>query len=95
MRSATAFLRRHAEGGGSAVLQVGSRIWVLWGIINLAPRPTTSGSVELLRFGQHAVQLNFVTLVVAWSLTEVVRYSFYAVKVRFNLLTMPVCAPAR
>ena len=63
-------------------MQVGSRIWVLWGIVNLAPGPTTTQSVELFRVGQHAVQLNFMTLVVAWSLTEVVRYSFFAVKAR-------------
>ena len=74
-----------SEAGCFAVLQVGSRIWVLWGIINLAPKPTTSGSVELLRSGQHAVQLDVVTLLVAWSLTEVVRYSFYAVKVRWSV----------
>ena len=63
-------------------MQVGSRIWVLWGIINLAPDASTTQSVELGRIGQYALQLNFVTLVVAWSLTEVVRYSFFAVKAR-------------
>ncbi len=80
----------HAEAGCVVVLQVGSRIWVLWGIVNLAPGLTTSGSVELWRSGQHAVQLNVVTLMVAWSLTEVVRYSFYAVKVRCKR-PPPVC----
>ncbi len=68
----------------AAVMQVGSRIWVLWGVVNLAPRATTTQSVELFQVGQHAVQLNFMTLVVAWSLTEVVRYSFFAVKARRN-----------
>ena len=67
-------------------MQVGSRIWVLWGIVNLAPRATTAQSVELFRVGEHAVQLNFMTLVVAWSLTEVVRYSFFAVKARHTTL---------
>ncbi len=72
----------------AAVMQVGSRIWVLWGVVNLAPRASTTQSVELFRVGQHAVQLNFMTLVVAWSLTEVVRYSFFSVKARPSYLAL-------
>ena len=70
-------------------MQVGSRIWVLWGVVNLASRATTTQSLELFHVGQHAVQLNFMTLVVAWSLSEVVRYSFFAVKARPIVIALP------
>lgn len=59
-----------------------SRLWVLWGIIHLAPGPTTSGAVQLFELGPLKAQLNLFTLLTAWSLSEIIRYSFFAVKVR-------------
>ncbi|KAJ9101224.1 hypothetical protein QFC21_003443 [Naganishia friedmannii] len=44
-------------------MQVASRVWMVWGVVNA--RPET-----------HASPL-FTTMILAWSVTEVVRYSFY------------------
>jgi hypothetical protein len=64
-------------------MQVASRIWILWGIINLAPSQATHGSVLLgPKLGDFQPQLNLATLLTAWSVTEVIRYSFFAIKVR-------------
>ncbi|PNH00067.1 3-hydroxyacyl-CoA dehydratase PASTICCINO 2, partial [Tetrabaena socialis] len=62
-------------------MQVASRLWVLWGIINLAPAEATGGSVPLggLAVGGHPLALSLATLLAAWGITEVVRYSFFAV----------------
>eukprot|EP00887_Chlorella_sp_A99_P006090 scaffold22.g6090.t1 len=62
--------------------QVASRLWILWGIVNLAPGPTTGGAVRLLATpgGAWAVQLSLTTLLAAWGLSEVSRYSFFAAK---------------
>lgn len=68
--------------------QVASRIWILWGIIDTAPGPTTSQTLTvfptLLGLGllpglRHAA-LSLVTLLFAWSCSEIIRYSFFALK---------------
>ncbi|KAG2443040.1 hypothetical protein HYH02_009455 [Chlamydomonas schloesseri] len=73
-------------------MQVSSRIWVLWGIINPEPVLATGGAVQLSQplpgvslplpaeVGGVPLALNLATLLTAWSITEVVRYSFFAVK---------------
>lgn len=70
-------------------MQVASRLWVLWGLIALVPGPTIGGGIVLWRgvvpgLGRSlTLQLNLVTLLVAWAVSEIIRYSFYAFKVRF------------
>ncbi|PNW85014.1 hypothetical protein CHLRE_03g167924v5 [Chlamydomonas reinhardtii] len=74
-------------------MQVASRIWVLWGIINPEPVLAAGGAVHLAQplpgvslpgvpaeVGGMPLALNLATLLTAWSITEVVRYSFFAVK---------------
>lgn len=61
-------------------MQVGSRIWVLWGIIGAAPEMCSLSSVPLFRAAGVNVALNFTTLLYAWAITEVIRYFFYAIK---------------
>ncbi len=55
--------------------QVASRLWILWGIVNLAPEATTT-SVVTVGF----INLSLVTLLTAWCLSEVIRYGFFAMK---------------
>lgn len=55
--------------------QVASRLWILWGIVNLAPEATTT-SVVTVGF----INLSLVTLLTAWCLSEVIRYGFFALK---------------
>ncbi|GLC35795.1 hypothetical protein PLESTB_000495100 [Pleodorina starrii] len=62
-------------------MQVASRLWVLWGIINLAPDQATRGALLLgPKLADFQPQLNLATLLAAWSITEVVRYGFFAIK---------------
>ncbi|GIL43270.1 hypothetical protein Vafri_1057 [Volvox africanus] len=62
-------------------MQVASRLWILWGIINLAPSEATQGAMLLgSKLGDFQLQLNLATLLAAWSITEVIRYSFFAIK---------------
>ncbi|GMH34199.1 hypothetical protein BSKO_02033 [Bryopsis sp. KO-2023] len=61
-------------------MQVFSRVWILWGITNVAPHHTTTGGVELLKAGGFRLELNLITLVAAWSAAEVIRYGFFAFK---------------
>jgi very-long-chain (3R)-3-hydroxyacyl-CoA dehydratase len=65
-------------------MQVASRLWVLWGIIDLVPERAASMSAVLLDAGGGLprLQLNLGTLLTAWCLSEVIRYSFFAAKVR-------------
>eukprot|EP00803_Ostreobium_quekettii_P006664 evm.model.scf_1711.2 EVM.evm.TU.scf_1711.2 scf_1711:6710-10538(-) len=63
-----------------AVLQCAGRNFNLWGIVAQAPEQTTTAGVRLLSLGDWAVELNFITLVVAWSLGDVIRYAFFALK---------------
>ena len=62
------------------VIQVLSRIWALWGIVNLAPVACSTGAVSLLKAGPVHLQLSLVTLLFCWCCSEVLRYSFYALK---------------
>ena len=60
------------------VVQVSSRIWVLWGLIWQAPEASSTGGFAL---GKAGPQLGMYTLFFAWGVTEVLRYGFFAVKV--------------
>ena len=61
---------------------------MLWGLIALAPRETSTGKLSL---GTPALQLSLATLLIAGSLSEILRYSLYAFKV---LLACPgPCCP--
>lgn len=72
-----------------AATQVASRLWILWGVVNLAPGPTTSGALKLLQLpGGITLQLSLTTLLAAWSLSEIIRYSFFAFKVGDSRLRM-------
>lgn len=64
----------------TTITQVFSRVWLLWGILNLCPEDTMGGVVKLLKVGDVQLSLNLYTLLFAWSFTEVVRYLFYALK---------------
>jgi very-long-chain (3R)-3-hydroxyacyl-CoA dehydratase len=66
---------------GHAGMQVASRIWLLWGIIVPVNGPTTTGSIPLLSAGPVNFSLSISTLMVAWCLSEIIRYSFFALKV--------------
>ena len=56
---------------------------MLWGIVNLVPEDTTQGSLRQLG----PLSPTLTSLVVAWSLSEIIRYGFFAAKV-------PGCHPA-
>lgn len=75
-RTASAYLCRHAA------MQVSSRVWVVWGIMVAAPAQIASGGITILPLGPYSVQLNVMSLLLAWSITEIIRYSFFAFKVR-------------
>ncbi|KAK9809659.1 hypothetical protein WJX73_001592 [Symbiochloris irregularis] len=64
----------------TTVVQVFSRIWALWGIIELAPSSTIRGSVTVLKFQGYKLELSLISLLVAWSISEVLRYTFYVFK---------------
>ncbi|KAJ1913692.1 hypothetical protein H4219_005095 [Mycoemilia scoparia] len=49
-------------------MQVASRIMVVWGLLYMFPHPEVQQGY------------GFVTCVYAWSITECIRYSFYALK---------------
>lgn len=55
--------------------QVASRLWILWGIVNLAPEATTTSVVTL-----GVLNLSLITLLTAWCLSEIIRYGFFALK---------------
>ncbi|KDD75900.1 protein tyrosine phosphatase-like protein [Helicosporidium sp. ATCC 50920] len=62
-------------------LQVASRLWLTWGVVALVPGATTTQAVTLLSAGgQPVLQLSLLTLLGAWSVTEVIRYAFFALK---------------
>ncbi|GFZ50261.1 3-hydroxyacyl-CoA dehydratase [Saitozyma sp. JCM 24511] len=48
---------------GTTAAQVASRLWTVWGVVEMSPETHTNPF--------------FTTMLFAWSLTEVVRYSFY------------------
>ena len=64
-------------------MQVASRLWVLWGLIQIAPHETSTGGLKL---GASPLQLNMATLLIAWSISEILRYSLYAFKVTHYLI---------
>jgi hypothetical protein len=65
-------------------MQVASRLWVLWGIIVPAQVETTTQALTLATVGGVQLQLSLVTLLTAWSITEVIRYGFFACKVYYG-----------
>lgn len=65
-------------------MQVFSRVWIVWGIVNPVQHITTTQSMELFKLGDFVFKLDLVSLVVAWSLAEIIRYGFFALKVYFN-----------
>ena len=72
----------------SAVIQVASRFWALWGIVGVAPKECSTGAVRLLRVGSVSLELNLITLLICWSVTEVLRYGFYACKVTISCVLL-------
>ena len=75
-------LNTSAEMCRHAAMQVSSRVWVVWGIMVAAPAQIASGGITILPLGPYSVQLNLMSLLLAWSVTEIIRYSFFAFKVR-------------
>ena len=61
-------------------LQVASRLWIVWGIIVPVQRDTISSAVKIAMVGDVSLEFNLLTLIVAWSLSELIRYSFFAMK---------------
>jgi hypothetical protein len=77
-------------------VQVASRLWCLWGIVNLVPGLTTTQSIDLLRlpfldsiYPNATFSISLVSLLTAWALSEVIRYGFFALK---ELGTVPYFA---
>ncbi|DBB16231.1 TPA: hypothetical protein ACH3X3_014555 [Trebouxia sp. C0006] len=64
----------------TTVLQVTSRVWVVWGIMVAAPAQIASTGVTIVPLGKDSIELNLMSLLLAWSITEIVRYSFFAFK---------------
>lgn len=67
----------------SPAMQVASRIWCLWGIVVAVPGPTIGGGIPakpLAMLGPLPIQLNLISLLTAWCLSEVIRYGFFALK---------------
>ena len=62
--------------------QVASRLWIVWGILNVAPEATTARALVLLDLPRPlpTLSLSLQTLLFAWGITEIVRYSFFAFK---------------
>lgn len=54
----------------TTLIQVYSRLWVVWGIADMFRAPRVSVAYPLVA--------------VAWSITEVVRYSYYVANIRGN-----------
>ena len=62
-------------------MQVGSRLWLLWGIVDAAPAAALTRYEKGLRIGGLSLPFNFQSMLVAWGLSEAIRYSFFSVKV--------------
>ena len=67
-----------------------SRYWALWGIVEVAPEAVKTGALKLFTIGDVTLQLNLISLLFCWSVTEILRYGFYAAKV-----THPTSLPAQ
>jgi hypothetical protein len=65
----------------AAATQVASRLFVLWGVINLAPEAHQRALV-VARWGQATLELSLISLLIAWCCSEIIRYSFFAFKAR-------------
>lgn len=65
----------------TTALQVASRIGVLWGVLIAIPG-LDSTTCEIVLFSDNTtkIALSTGTLIVAWSLSEIIRYSFYVCK---------------
>lgn len=61
-------------------IQVASRLWILWGILDLAPAPRSQSLVLLSLPHLPRIAISLVTLMLAWCTTEIVRYAFFALK---------------
>lgn len=57
-------------------MQVASRLVVVWAVLQSVP---SSQNAELVVVNG-ALQLNVVSLLLAWSITEIIRYTFYMLK---------------
>lgn len=44
--------------------------------------------MNVFQFGDISIELNLVTLLVAWACSEIIRYSFFALKVQLVVLWM-------
>ncbi|OCF39989.1 3-hydroxy acyl-CoA dehydratase [Kwoniella heveanensis CBS 569] len=53
---------------GTVAAQVASRVWTVWGVAEAVPEVSHTSPL-------------FATMLLAWSLTEVIRYSFYALSI--------------
>ena len=60
-----------------------SRYWALWGIVEVAPEAVKAGALKLFTVGDITFQLNLISLLFCWSATEILRYGFYAAKVKY------------
>lgn len=49
-----------------------------------APAQIASRGVTIVPLGKHSIELNLLSLLLAWSITEIVRYSFFAFKVKIG-----------
>ncbi|EFN57865.1 hypothetical protein CHLNCDRAFT_143333 [Chlorella variabilis] len=59
--------------------QVASRLFVLWGVVDLVPEAHRRPLV-LAQWGQTYLELSLLSLLVAWCCSEIIRYSFFAFK---------------
>lgn len=57
-------------------MQVASRVGILWAVVDLVPDETTQGSLQQLG----PLSPSFTSLIMAWSLVEIIRYGFFAAK---------------
>jgi len=55
----------------TTLMQVASRLLLVWGIVNNFPAYTVSS-------------IAYSTMLIAWSVTEVIRYSFFAMNLWFE-----------
>ncbi|KAK9821505.1 hypothetical protein WJX74_004530 [Apatococcus lobatus] len=64
----------------TSVMQVASRLWLLWGIVDAAPAAALTRYERGLSIGTFSLPVGFHTMLMAWGLSEVIRYSFFSVK---------------
>ncbi len=62
-------------------IQVASRLWIVWGILVPVQGNCLTGSVRLGEVNGVVLELSLFTLMLAWCLSELIRYSFFALKV--------------